>query len=108
MASFSQSEGSSGNGDGEKNKKLEKGKERDMGDKDEADKDDKDSGNPDNPPGDQDGITIAGRDIIIDVNSEIYHIQPEDKQDRGPSQTLTMHGSLTIEVFLSLIPFCIV
>ena len=106
MTSFSQAEGSSGSGGGEKDEKLEKGKERDMGDKDEADKDNKNSDNPDNPPGDQDGI-ITGRDIIIDVNSEIYHIKLEDKQDTGPIQTLTMHSSLTIEVFLLLLLLCI-
>ena len=100
MTGFSQPEGSSGtgSGEGEKKKLDDKGKKRDKGDKDNKDSSDKP--NHDDPPGDGDGIP-AGQDsppeIVIVVDSEIYHNQ---EQDKGPSQTLTMRGSLTIEVFL--------
>ena len=90
--------GSGGSGEGEKNKKLDRGEKRDKGDK--ADKDNKDSSDkPNDPPGDGDRIP-AGQDsppeIVIVVDSEIYHNQ---EQDKGPYQTLTMRSSLTIEVF---------
>ena len=95
---FSQS--SSGSGGGEKNKKqrLEKGKERDAGDKDGADKDEKDhpSDDPDDPPEDQDGIIVGPAEISFQITSEIHSIQDNQK----PFQTLTIHGSLTIEVSL--------
>ena len=99
MTGFSQS---SGSGEGEKNKKQrsEKGKERDMGDKDEADKDNKDpSDDPDDPPGNQDGIISGQTDISFEIASEICH-------EQNIFQTLTMHGSLTIEVLLYY--YCIV
>jgi hypothetical protein len=105
MTSFSQSEGSSGSGEGEKNKKLEKekGKGGDTGDK--AGKGNKDSSdNPNNPPGDCAGQD-SPREIIIVVDSEIYHIQEQDGM--GPSQTLTMRGSLIIEVFLNCYCFVV-
>jgi hypothetical protein len=97
---FSQS--SSGSPGGEKNKRLEKGKGRDTGDKDEADKVDKgpsDSDDPDDPPGDRDGIISRPAEIFIDIDSEIHLIQDTSIQDIF--QTLTMHGSLTIEVLFS-------
>ena len=98
MTGFSQPEGSSGSGEGEKNKTLKKGDERDMDDIDEADRDDKDpSDNPNDPPEDQDKL-IASRAIKITVNTEMYRVQEE--RHMGPLQTLTMNGSLTIEVFL--------
>ena len=97
MAGFSQSSSGNASGEGERNKKWrqEKGKERDMGDKDEADKG---SDDPDDPPGDQGGvIQVAGlAQISFEISSEIYPIQ--DKQNIF--QTLTMHGDLTIKVFL--------
>ena len=95
----------SGSGEGEENKKS-KGKQKEMGD--EADKNnngsyDKPTGN--GPPGNGDGIPAASgqdsdspREITIAVDSEIYHNQ---EQDKGPSQTFTMLGSLTIQVFLN-------
>ena len=97
---FSQS--SSGSGEGEKNEKrrLEKGKERDMGDKDEADRgsnDDRDpSDDPDDPPGDGDGIIDGQAKISFEIASEIHPIQDE----WNVFQTLTTHGSLTIKVLL--------
>ena len=108
---FSQSKGSSGSGEGEKNKKS-KGKGKDTGDKapkDNNNSSDKPAGN--DPPGDGDGTPAAsGRDsppdseITIAVDSEIYHNQEQDKPE-GPSQTLTMLGRLTIEVFLTFYRF---
>ena len=112
---FSQS--SSGSGEGEKNKKQrsEKGKERDTGDNDEADKDDKDiSGNPEDPPGDQDGIIAGPAEISFEITSEIHLIQDEQNtseihpiQDKKnifqKFQEITMHGSLTIEVLFFII-----
>ena len=100
MTGSSQSSSSSGSGEGEKSKRrLEKGKERDTGDKDDADRDDRDpSDDPDDPPGDQDGtISVPGpTKISFEVASEIYPIR-----DEGIAfQTLTMHGSLTIKVLL--------
>ena len=95
---FSQS--SSGSREGEKNKKQrsEKGKERDTGDKDEAGKDDKDpSDDPDDPPGDQDRITSGPIEIFFEIASEIHPTQGK----QNTFQTLTMHGSLAIEVFLN-------
>ena len=91
VTGFSQS--SSGSGDGEKNKKqrLEKGKERDIGDEDEADKG-SDDHEPEGPPGDQGEIT-----------SEIHLIQDE----QNTFQTLTMHGGLTIEVPLYCYPIVV-
>jgi hypothetical protein len=91
-------------GEGEKNKKqrLEKGKERDMGDKDEADKDDKDSSDdPEDPPGDRDGIIAGLAKISFQIAAEILHLSPnEDEIDEWKTfQTLTMHGRLSIEVF---------
>ena len=97
---FSQS--NSGNKEEEKNRKqkLGKGKERDTGDKDEADKDDKDpSDHPSDPPGDGDGIIAeqpGPAKISFEIASEIHPIQDE----QNDSQTLTMHGSLTIKVIL--------
>ena len=99
MTGFSQS--GSGSGEGEKNEKwrLEKGKERDMGDKDKADKgyeDDKDpSDDPEDPSGDQDGT------ISFEIASEVHPIHEQDT-----FQTLTMHGSLNIKVLLY--HYCIV
>ena len=108
------SQRSSGSGEGEKNKKqrLEKGKERDTGDKDEADKDDKDpSDDPEDPLGDQDGI-IAGPAIFFDITSDIHlnesewntlqtlTLQEDEQMLQNAFQTLTMHGKLTIKVFL--------
>ena len=92
---FSQS--SSGSGEGEKNKqRLEKGKERDRSDNDKADEGSDDPDDPDNPPGDQGGITAGPAKISFEVASEIYPTQDE----QNTFQTLTMHGSLTIKVFL--------
>ena len=105
----SQSENSgSGSGEGEKNKKS-KGKQKETGD--EADKNNNGSSNKltNDPPGDGDGTPAASgkdspREITIAVDSEIFpspsHNQ-ELEQDKGPSQTLTMLGSLTIQVFLN-------
>lgn len=95
---FSQS--TSGSGKGEKNKKWrsEKGKERDMGDKDEADKG---SDDPEDPPGDQGGIIAGPTTIFFEIGTEIHPIQ--DEQDIF--QTLTMQGTVTIEV---LYHYCIV
>ena len=97
--SFSQSTGDSGNGEGEKNmkKRLEKGKERDMGDKDKADEDDSDKDPPDNPedpPGDQDGITDGKGEISFQITSGIHLNEWKN------FQTLTLQGRLTIKVFL--------
>ena len=101
---FSQSSSESGSGEGEKNEKLEKGKERDTGDKDEAEKDNKDqSDDPDDPPGKQEGIVAGPAKITININSEIYLFQDE-QNCQDAFQTITMHGSLTIEVRL----YCIV
>ena len=105
---ISQPEGSSGSGEKEKDDKG-KGKGKDTNDKaDEDDKysSDKPTGN--DRPGDEDpGDGITGlhspREIKIVVDSEIYDIQ---EQDKDPSQTLTMRGSLTIEVFLNC--YCLV
>ena len=106
---FLQSEGSSDSGEGEKNKKLT-GEAKEMDDK--ADKDNEDSSDKptgDHPRGEGDGTPAAcgqdsPREITIAVDSEIYH-----NQDRynlmGPSQTLTMLGSLTIQVFLNCYRF---
>jgi len=96
------SQGGSGSGEGEKNEKR-KGKERSRGDDDEDNKGDKNDehsgGAPEGPSGDQSG-TIAGRaKISFEIDSKIYLIQ--DKQN--VFQTLTMHGSLTIQVLLYLI-----
>ena len=98
MTGFSQSTGGSGNGEGEKNmkKRLEKGKERDMGDKEENDKDDKDPSNdPEDPPGDQDGITSGQKGISFGITTGIHL-----NDDWKTFQTLTMQGILTIKVFL--------
>ena len=99
---FSQSKGSSGSGEGEKNKKS-KGKGRDEADKNDKSSPDKNTDN--DPPGDGDGDGIPAasgqnspREITIAVDSEVYH---NEEQDKGPSQTLTMLGSLTIQVFLN-------
>ena len=111
----------SGSGDGEKNKKrkLEKGKERDTGDKDEANKHNKyPSDNPNGPPGDQDGI-IDGPGISFNIASRIYlneieqntsqtpatrnctsKHEDDSEQTRNAFQTLTMCGELTIKVFI--------
>ena len=95
MTGFSQSSSGSGEGGKNKERRLEKGKERDTEDKDKADKgykDDKDSSDdpddPDDPLGDQ-GAGPA--EIFFEISSEI-----QDKWNLF--QTLTMHGSLTIEV----------
>ena len=78
-----------------------------------GDGDDGDSSNKrptdDDPPGDGDGTPAASgqdspREIKITVNSDIYHNQ-ERCNLMGPSQTLTMLGSLTIEVFLNCYRF---
>ena len=104
---------SSGSGEGEKNKKQrsEKGKERDMGDKDEADKG---SDIPEDPPGDLGGIIARPAEISFEITSEIYPLPLviQDKPNDTPSpypttfQALTMHGGLTIEVLLHC--YCIV
>ena len=94
------SQSSSGSGEGEENKKQssEKGKERDKGDKDEAGNGDKDNKDPsDDPEGDQDGIIAGLAKISFEIASEIH---PAIYDDQNIFQTLTMHGSLTIEVFL--------
>ena len=96
MAGFSQS--SSGSGEGGKNKKrrLEKGKERDTGDNN--DKGCKDNKDPSDNPNDLLGDQGAGpAKIFFEIASEIHHLI-EDKWNTF--QTLTMHGSLTIEVLL--------
>jgi hypothetical protein len=95
MTGFAQSSSGSGE-EGKKNKQgLEKGKGRDMGEKDEADKDNKDpSDDPDDPSGDLDGIFAGPAEISFQIASEIHPIQDE----QNTFQTLTMHGSLTIEV----------
>ena len=102
---------SSGSGEGEKNKKqrLEKGKERDMGDKDEANKDDKDpSDDPNGPPGGQDG-TITGPTIFFNITSKIHLNENEQNtlqtltkhgDSQNAFQTLTMQGELAIKVFI--------
>ena len=103
VTGFSQS--SSGSGDGEKDEKpsLEKGKGRDAGDKNEGGGGEDPSDNPDDQPEDRGGIMIAGpAKISFEIASDIHPIQ--DEQDTF--QTLTMHGSLTIEVFLY--HYCIV
>ena len=93
----------SGSGEGEKNKKS-KGKQKETGD--EADKNNNGSSDKptdNDPPGDGDGIPAASgqdspRAITIAVESEIYDNQ---EQEKGPSQTLTILGSLNIQVFLN-------
>ena len=81
-----------------------------MGDTNEENEDssddsrDKPSGN--DTPGDGDGIPARAEqdsppEITIDVESEILYHNQELEQDMGPSQTLTMLGSLTIQVFLN-------
>jgi hypothetical protein len=96
------SSGSGDSGEGEENKKQrsEKGKERDTGDKDETGKEDKDNkDSSDDLEGDQ-GRIIAGlpvAKISFEIASEIH---PAIHDDQNIFQTLTMHGSLTIEVFL--------
>ena len=96
MTGFSQS--SSGSGEGEKDRKLDKGKKRDTGDKDEADKDNKyPSNNSEGLPGDQGGIITEPTEISINVDSEIYLVKDE-QSEQNPFQILTMHSSLTIEV----------
>ena len=99
------SQNNSGRGEGEKDKKSEKGKdsERDKGDPEEADRGNNDpSGNPDNPPEDQDGIIAGPVEIIVKINSEIHLIQKHP----DPFQTLTMQGKLTIEVHLYFLLHC--
>jgi hypothetical protein len=93
---------SSGSGEGEENKKQrsEKGKERDTGDKDETgkgDKDNKDSS--DDPKEDQSGI-IAGLPVAKISFEIVSEIHPAIHDDQNIFQTIAMHGSLTIEVFL--------
>ena len=101
---FSQSSSGSGSGEGEKNKKwrLEKGKERDMGDKDRPDKRSNDPDSPEDLPGDQASIILRPAKISFEIASEIYSIQDE----QNTFQTLTMHGGLIIEVLLYC--YCIV
>ena len=92
--------GGSGSGDGEKDNKwgLEKGKEREMGDKEEADKDDENTSNdPNDPPGNQEGIISKPAKISFEIASEIH---PPIQDEQNVFQTLTMHGSLTIKVLL--------
>ena len=108
----------SGSEEGEMNKKqrLEKGKERDKGDKedkDKANKGDKDpSDNPNDPPGGQDGI-ITGPAIFFNITSKIHLnenerntlqtvVKHDDAYDskQNAFQTLTVHGKLTIKVFI--------
>jgi hypothetical protein len=104
--SSSQNTGSSesGSGEGGKKQRSEKGKEREMGDKDEADKDNEDpSDNPEDPPGDQDGVVAGPPKISFQITSDIIQDEqnPLETQDKhNIFQTLIMHGSLTIEVFL--------
>ena len=93
-AGFSQSTSGSGDGEGEKNmeRRLKQGKERDMGDKDEGNKDDEGpSDNPEDPPGDQDGITDELAEISFRVTAGIH------LNNRNTFQTFTMHGRLTIK-----------
>ena len=103
---FSQSD--SGSGEGEKNRKHGKGKERDMGDKDEADDDDDDdpSNDPEDPPGNQDGIIAGPVEISFQIAAEIYPNEDEQKI----FQTFTMHGRLTIMVpfFLTHFKYCLI
>ena len=109
VTGFSQSNSGSGDsGEGEKNKKwrLEKGKERDKGDKDEADKGSDDSKD---PPGDDQGGIIAGpAKISFEIASEIYPIQDSELDEQNAFQTLTMHGGLTIEVLLYCYPIAVI
>ena len=105
-ADFSQSgSGSGDSGEGEKNRKQRKGKERDMGDEDEADDDDDDdvdpSNDPEDPQGNQDGIIAGPVEISFQIAAEIHPNEDEDEQKIF--QTLTMHGRLTIMVFLFLL-----
>ena len=99
--SFSQ--GGSGSGEGEKNKKQKskKGKERDRGyEEGKGNRDDKNPDNdPEDPSGVRDGAIAAGPpEISFEITSQIYPIQDE----QNTFQTLTMHGSLTVEV----LPYC--
>ena len=102
-----------------KKQKLEKGKERDTGDKDEANKDKKDpSDDPNDPSGDQDGI-VAGPAIFFNITSKI-HLNEKDQNtlqtltkrelqfEQNAFQTLTMRGKLTIEVFIYLHIHCLI
>ena len=99
--------GSGDTGEGENNKKqqLDKGKGRDMGDKD-ANRDNKDpSDDHDNLPRNQDR-NIADPAIFFDITSKIHVNEDplqtlsehEDKQKAF--QTITMHGKVTIKVFI--------
>ena len=100
----------SGSGEEEKKQRLDKGKGRDMGDKDEANKDNKDpTGELNNLPGDQEGIT-DGPAIIFDITSKIHLNEDElstlqtlneyEDTKQNAFQTLTMNGTLTIKVFI--------
>ena len=94
---FSQSGSGSGEKEKEKNQRLEMGKERDMEDDNEADRDRKNpSDDPKDPPGDEDRIIAGPAKFTFNVTSEIHPIQ----EQQNTFQTLIMHGSLTIEVFL--------
>jgi hypothetical protein len=84
----------SGSEEGEKNRKSEKGKQRDGDQDDNKDQPEDPSGNPDNPPEDQDGIIAGPVEIFVNINSKIYLIRKHPE----PFQTLTMQGRLTIEV----------
>ena len=98
--SFSQ--GGSGRGEGEKNKKQKsnKGKERNRGYEGKGNRDDKDPNNdPEDLSGARDGaIAAEPPEISFEITSQIYPIQDE----QNTFQTLTIYGSLTIEVF----PYC--
>ena len=101
--------GGSGSGDSEREKdKNKSGKRKETGDKpDKNNNGSSDKPTDNDPPGDGDGIPAASgqdspRAITIAVESEIYHNQ---EQEKGPSQTLTILGSLNIQVFLNCYRF---
>jgi len=87
-------------GEGNKRQKSGKGKDRDKDYEGNADKGDKDDKDPDNDPEDLSGdwagaIATWPPEFSFEIISQIYPIQDE----QSTFQTLTMHGSLTIEVF---------
>jgi len=99
------SRGGSSNGDGEKNEKRrpKKGKERDGGNNDKGDENDND---PDDDPI-KPFETIAGpAKIFFEIVSKVYPI----RDSQNAFQTLTMQGSLTIEVVLHsyLSDYCLI
>jgi len=92
------SRGGSSNGDGEKNEKRrsEKGKERDRGDNDKGDNDDPDD-SPSGPFDDQGGTIAGPAKVFFEIVSDLK-VYPHDSPNAF--QTLTMKGSLTIQVVL--------